>query len=199
MPGMTRKSIPFVPAVAAASLAVALAACAQTTPAAGGPAAAPGAPATPAADPQSGIVGDTIVIAIKADTDQSDQSTRRENVVQHGQRIDRTLSFPSDFTHSEVNSTHRWTHEFERSDITRQVLDRGGIVPWISLDGGETWLTAFSLPSWSITIGASVGKLSITIATLTFGQPKTLFIPAIQNELTNNTVMIRLFVLRATG
>lgn len=181
-------------AVAAASLAVALTACDQTTPTAG-----PGAAAAPAAA-QPGIVSDTIVIALKADTDQAaSMSRRRANVVQRGPRIDRTLSFPSDFTHTEVQSTHRWTHGFDRPDITQDVLDRGGIVPWISLDGGETWLTAFSLPSWSITIGARVGKLSVTITVLTYGQTSGRFIPFIQNELTNNAVMIRLLVLRATG
>ena len=185
-------------AASAAAFALALAACEQNTPGASAP-SAPAAPATPAA-PRDGIVGDPLVIAITPDDGQSASSAgRRENVVQHGQRIDRTLSFPTDFTHADVRNVHRWTHEFEWAGITQEVLDRGAIVQWVSIDGGVTWRTGVNLPSWTLDVGARVGHLSIGLYILTWGTAKSLAVEYLKAELANNPVMIRLFVLRATG
>ncbi len=197
---MTKEKHPLLLAVAAVSLAAALAACDQA-PAAGalGAAPAPGAPATPAAEPQPGIVGDTIVIAIKADD--TAPAARQENVVQHGQRIDKTLSFPSDFTYSTSNYTHRWAHEFDRPDITQEVLDRGGIVPWLSLDGGASWIaSSFSFHLWSIAVTARVGAIKISVEGFSGGgMSRDALAGLVQAEAQDNPIMLRLFVLRATG
>ena len=194
---MTKEKHPLLLAVAAVSLAAALAACDQA-PAAGAPGAAPVAPAAPAAEPQLGIVADTIVIAIKADD--TAPAARQENVVQHGQRIDRTLSFPSDFTYSTSNFTHRWAHEFDRPDITQEVLDRGGIVPWLSLDGGASWIaSSFSFHLWSIVVTARVGAIKISVEGLAGNTRRDDLAGVVQAEAQDNPIMLRLFVLRATG
>lgn len=136
---MTKEKHPLL-AVAAASLAVALAACDQTTPAAGGP--GPGAaPGAPAAEP--GLRTETLIVAIVADEDDAGLA-QRVAATQTSVTAATTLRFPSDFgAPVRHNSTalveYDWDHHLPVAGITQTVIDRGGIIPWASIDGGASW------------------------------------------------------------
>ena len=56
-----------------------------------------------------------------------------------------TLSFPSDFEEPVLHNDSPFTAEYDfdyhlpHASITQTVIDRGGIIPWASIDGGASW------------------------------------------------------------
>ncbi len=117
--------------------ALAMMACEQ------GPApATPASTGAPAAAAQPGIRSETIVIAIKAD--RSARSTGNA-AVQVGSSPNVTLQFPADFAAGTRHRTGPLSFEFDflkhlpHASITRRVIEKGGIVPWVSLNGGTSW------------------------------------------------------------
>ena len=56
-----------------------------------------------------------------------------------------TLSFPSDFgtpvlhDDSPFTAEYDFDHTLPHASITRRVIERGGIIPWVSIDGGARW------------------------------------------------------------
>ena len=56
-----------------------------------------------------------------------------------------TLSFPSDFEEPVLHNDSPFTAEYDfdyhlpHASITQTVIDRGGIIPWASIDGGNSW------------------------------------------------------------
>ncbi len=150
---MTKEKHPLLLAVAAASLAAALAACDQA-PAAGGPAVAPGAPspepAAPAAE-QPGLRTETLIVAIVADEDDASLAATpaaradRSAATQTNVTATTTLKFPSDFGTPVRHRSGTLSFEYDfatqlpHAGITQAVIDRGGIIPWASVNGGASW------------------------------------------------------------
>ena len=155
--------------------------------------------------PAAAVIGVPIVIAITADTTATDESSRSEahelmqNVIQHGQRIDHAVSFPTDFEYELVGTVHEWSHQFPHSDISQEVLDRGAIVPWVSVDDGNSWYTGtFDFHTFTLRVSASVGSVTIFVTTW-HHQGKQGAVDLVQLRLAQNKVLVRLLVLRATG
>ena len=162
--------------------------------------AAPAAPEPIAAHPNS-IIGTPIVVAITADPAATDSVGRQlmDNVIHHGQGIDHAVSFPSDFEYELVGTVPEWSHQFPYSEISQEVLDRGAIVPWVSVDDGSSWYTGtFDFHTFTLRVSASVGSVTIFVTTW-HHQGKQGAIELVQLRLAQNKVLVRLFVLRATG
>ena len=202
---MTKEKHRLLLAVAAVSLAAALAACDQAAPAAGGPAATPAPspePASPAAEPP-GLRTETLIVAIVADdaTPAASLADRVANVEQHGQTINREVKFPADFTYESQTDLHVYTHAVPWAAITQDVLERGGIIPWASFDGGATWITSsFSFPFWNLQIAAEVGEVHFVInGTVHLGADRPIMERLIRGVTRDHPLLIRLYVIKTTG
>ena len=211
---MTKEKHPLL-AVAAASLAVALAACDQTTPAAGGP--GPGAAlGAPPAAAEPGLRTETLIVAIVADEDDDARLAQRVAATQTNVTAAATLHFPSDFgTPVRHNSSalveYDWDHHLPVAGITQTVIDRGGIIPWASIDGGASWHAGgFALGgavklrfvyragdaedeeasgSVTITLAASAYAIGVNGASLANATRN------VQHYLTSNSLLIRFFII----
>lgn len=154
-------------------------------------------PTSPEPAPPAAVTGTPIVIAITADTTAAD--TVSSSVIQDGQGIDRTVTFPTDFEYERVGTLYEWAHEFPHSGITQEVLDRGAIVPWVSVDDGNSWYTGtFDFHTFTLRVSARVGSVTI-FATTWHHQSKQGAIELVQHRLAQNRVLVRLFVLRSTS
>ena len=209
---MTKEKHPLL-AVAAASLAVALAACDQTTPAAGGsgPGAAPGAAAEP------GLRTETLIVAIVADEDEDDAGlAQRVAATQTTVTAATTLRFPSDFgAPVRHNSTalveYDWDHHLPVAGITQTVIDRGGIIPWASIDGGRSWHAGgfdlggavklrFVYRAGGAEDEDASGSVTITLAASGFrintnGASSANAAHNVRSYLTSNSLLIRFFII----
>ena len=154
---MTKAKHPLLLAVAAVSLAAALAACDQA-PAAGAP--SPVAPAAPAAE-APGLRTETLIVAIVAE-DGSPAATPagRDAATQTTVTPTTTLTFPSDFgtpvrhTDERVHLHYEYSAALPHGGITRRVIERGGVTPWTSINGGVSWRTGgFELGGGLATLG----------------------------------------------
>ena len=165
MAGMTKERHLLLLAVAAVSLTVALAACDQAAPAAGGPAAAAGDPASaPAAEPP-GLRTETLIVAIVADDARpagrlAVTPAGRDAATQTTVTPTTTLTFPSDFgapvrhTDYRVHLHYEYSAALPYAGITRRVIERGGVTPWTSINGGASWRTGgFELGGGLVTLG----------------------------------------------
>ena len=172
MAGMTKERHLLLLAVAAVSLAAALAACDQAAPAAGGPVAAPAAggpvaapsASAPAAEPP-GLRTETLIVAIVADDASPAGSLAvtpagRDAATQTTVIPTTTLTFPSDFgapvrhTDYRVHLHYEYSAALPYAGITRRVIERGGVTPWTSINGGASWRTGgFELGGGLVTLG----------------------------------------------
>ena len=207
--------------VAAVSLAAALAACDQA-PAAGAPGAAPAPqPAAPAAE-EPGLRTETLIVAIVADEDDASLAATpagRAAATQTTVTATTTISFPSDFGtpvgHSdEVFHLHyEYSAALPHAGITRRVIERGGITPWTSINGGASWRTGgFELGGGLVSLGFeyragdaedgldAAGLITIHLSASAVNTPTTPPAPKyaaarIQDYLKRNSLLIRFFVV----
>ena len=192
----------IIQAIIAAIMLAALAGCDEAM------TAAPAGPRTPTAAPATtanGIVGEPYLIAIVSDktaTNREQTVTRQRvnNVIQHGQRIDRTISFPSDFEYEQVDTIQEWSYQFPHSGITREVLERGAIIPWVSIDDGASWIAGtFDFYTFTMRIAASTGRLTVFISTWHHERTQEAAADLVKRRLTENRILIRLYVILTTG
>ncbi len=121
---------------------------------------------------------------------------------QHGQTINRRVRFPADFTYERRSGQfHGFTHAVPWETITRDVLERGGIMPWASFDGGETWIaSSFAFPLWSLQITAKVGQLHFVIlGTSNLGAERSHIEQLVKQELRDHPLLVRLYIVKTTG
>ncbi len=165
MAGMTKERHLLLLAVAAVSLAVALAACDQAAPAAGGPGPTAGDPASaPAAEPP-GLRTETLIVAIVADDARPAGSLAatpagRDPATQTAVTPTTTLTFPSDFgtpvrhTDNVLHLHYEYSAALPHAGISRRVIERGGVTPWTSINGGASWRTGgYELGGGLVTLG----------------------------------------------
>ena len=224
MAGMTKERHLLLLAVAAVSLAAALAACDQAAPAAGGPAAAAGDPASaPAAEPP-GLRTETLIVAIVAD-DASPAGrlavtpAGRDAATQTTVTPTATLTFPSDFgapvrhTDTRVHLHYEYSAALPHAGISRRVIERGGVTPWTSINGGASWRTGgFELGGGLVTLGFeyragdaedgldAAGSITIHLSASGLQSAGAAFAPKyaearILDYLQSNSLLIRFFII----
>lgn len=222
MAGMTKERHLLLLAVVAVSLAAALAACDQAAPAAGGPVAAPSASA-PAAEPP-GLRTETVIIAIVANDARPAGSLAaipagRDAATQTTVTPTATLTFPSDFgapvrhTDSRVHLHYEYSAALPHAGISRRVIERGGVTPWTSINGGASWRTGgFELGGGLVTLGFeyragdaedgldAAGSITIHLSASGLQSAGAAFAPKyaearILDYLQSNSLLIRFFII----
>ena len=209
---MSKNHYPLL-AGAVVALAFALAGCAEVTPAGGGLGAAPDA-APPAVEP--GLRTETLIVAIVADEAGDAGLAQRVTATQTNVTAATTLRFPSDFGAPVRHRSGPFSFEYDfhktlpNAGITQTVIDRGGIIPWASVNGGARWHAGgFDLggqvklrfeyragdaedASGSVTITLAAHGISPTDHTELGAAHAT---DNIRSYLTSNSLLIRFFIV----
>ena len=88
---------------------------------------------------------ETLIVADEDDASLAASPAGRAAATQTTTTADTTLSFPSDFAEPVLHNDSPFTAEYDfdyhlpHASITQTVIDRGGIIPWASIDGGNSW------------------------------------------------------------
>lgn len=122
-------------------------------------------------------------------------------ITQHGERIDLTLTFPTQFVYASsprLPPFHSWDYTIRHDSITQDVLTNGAIIASYSFDDGATW-TFGSANEWVFTVTFRYRRGAIILSMdsiYTTGKASVEY--DICRTLSGNRMLLRFWMLRNT-